>query len=277
MPELPELEAFTHYVTIHCLHKPILGVSISDVRVLKGASSALFKKTLVGDAFASAERKGKFLIIHLQKSDKLLVMHFGLTGFLTYTKNAKEKVRFSTVAFEFKDHSVLHWNSVRKFERIWLVDSLADIKELKTLGPDPLKITAKAFSELLEKNRSKNIKALLMDQRCIAGIGNEYSDEILFQAGIDPHHTVKDLTPAQCKTLYKKMKSVLTYFKKVRLQHLATLEHGYFSKDDRAEFKASTLQAHRHVDMICPRNKNHTLKTASIAGRTSYYCPEDQK
>jgi formamidopyrimidine-DNA glycosylase len=126
--------------------------------------------------------------------------------------------------------------------------------------------------------RLKNIKALLMDQTIIAGIGNEYADEILLQAGIDPHHAAKDLSVSTRNTLYKQMRSVLTYATKVRLAQVGTaMGYRFFSKQDRELFKSSYLQAHRHVDMVCPKNKAHTLKRATIAGRTTFYCPVDQK
>jgi formamidopyrimidine-DNA glycosylase len=150
------------------------------------------------------------------------------------------------------------------------------IKELKNLGPDALKITRQQFDALAEKNKAKNIKAFLMDQSIIAGIGNEYSDEILFQVGIDPHHTVKDLSKATLTKLYKNMLSVLKYAIQVRIKHMDAMGRQFFSKEDRGLFKSTYLQAHRHIDMICPKNKKHKLKRVTIAGRTTFYCPEDQ-
>ncbi len=116
-----------------------------------------------------------------------------------------------------------------------------------------------------------------MDQSIIAGIGNEYSDEILFQAGIDPHHTIQELSKLDLIKLYKKMRTVLSYASKVRVNHLGAMGHKFFSQQDRTLFKRSYLQAHRHIDMICPKNARHTLKRTTIAGRTTYYCPIDQK
>lgn len=277
MPEIPEVEAFESYIKSHCLKKPIADISISVSKIIHGASSATFKKTLINNKFMQVERRGKFLIIKLAKADKYLVMHFGLTGFLSYTKE-DEKVRFSAVRFIFKNHTVLHFNSIRKFEKIWLVSDLDKIKTLRTMGPDALKLTLKQFKTILAKNKTKNIKALLMDQVKIAGIGNEYSDEILFQAHIDPHHSVKQLSAAQLGSMYRHMKSVLCYATSVQKKAIRKT-HGsaFFSKDNRKMFKSSYLQAHRHIDMICPKNRNHKLKIATIAGRTTYYCPTDQK
>ena len=277
MPELPEVEAFKSYFEVHCLNKVIAQVTCNDTRVIKGVSFATLKKDLVTRKFTHAHRRGKYLIIDISSTDQKLVMHFGLTGSLEYTKNIDLDVRFSVVQFIFKDHSVLHWNSIRKFEKIWLVDSLDDIKALKNLGPDALEITSKEFNIILEKNKTKNIKALLMDQTKIAGIGNEYADEILFQAGVDPHHAVKDLSKTAITKLYKQIHAVLAYAIKLQIKEIKKSVAAFFSDQDRETFKSSYLQAHRHIDMICPKNKKHTLKKATIAGRTTYYCPVDQK
>lgn len=157
MPELPELESFKKYVQLHALHKKIVDVESSDKAVIKKISFPLFKKELIGTTFDTAERKGKYLVIS-DSSDEKLIMHFGLTGFLIYSKNKDESVRFSTVQFIFKDNSVLHWCSLRKFGKIWLVKNIDQIKELSQLGPNPLKMHKKDFLNLLEENKKKILK-----------------------------------------------------------------------------------------------------------------------
>lgn len=276
MPEIPEVEAFKSYITAHCLRKQIEDIKVTDTSSLKKVSVATFKKTLIGHRFTKVQRLGKYLIIDIAHTDKKLVMHFGLTGSLVYTTDKQEKVRFSRVAFIFAK-GMLHWTDLRKFGKVWLVDDLQKIQGLKKLGTDALSITKKQFLALLADNESKNIKALLMDQELIAGIGNEYSDEILFHAGIDPHHKVKDLSSATRTKLYNKLHAVLR--SAIKTQHRSSKSANgpdFTSKESRKAFASTYLQAHRHVDMVCPKNKNHKLKKATIAGRTSYYCPEDQ-
>lgn len=278
MPELPEVEAFKEYLEHHCMHQQIAEVHIKDKQVIKRISAANFQKSLADTAFKKVERRGKYLVIHLQHSKKLLVMHFGMTGFLYYTKDLAEKVRFSCVAFVFKNNSVLHWISIRKFEKLWLVDFINEIKPLHEMGPEPLALTKKQFLDLIAHNSKKNIKAFLMDQSTIAGIGNEYSDEIMFQSGIDPHHKLADLSAAKIMVLYTQMRKVLKYFVKRQSTDInSERDNQFFSKADRASFNSTYLQAHRHTDMLCPKNPKHHLKKATIAGRTSYYCPKDQQ
>lgn len=283
MPEIPEVEAFKKYIDEHCLHKTIKDVMITDTRVIK-TPIAVFEKNLKHTSFKKTERMGKFLVISLIGSHQKLVMHFALTGYLLYVTpvhkaatGKKSSDRFSVVIFVFDDGSMLHVKSVRKFAKLWLLDNITHIQELKNLGPDPLTLTEKQFLEIVMDNKHKNIKAFLMNQTIISGIGNEYSDEVLFQAGIDPHHDVGDLSSVQVKKLYHAMKTVLKYSIQLRLENLSHMGHQFFGKEDRQLFKSSYLQAHRHVDMVCPKNKSHKLKTAKIAGRTTYYCPIDQK
>lgn len=270
MPELPEIEAFKSYVESHCLHKTITQVMSSNTAIIKNIAFAAFKKALIGSNFSKVERLGKYLIIDTLPSHKKLVLHFALTGSLQFKINKDLDVKFSVVAFIFSDHSVLHFKSIRKFEKVWLVKNVDEIKSIKELGPDALELSLKQFIAIMDKHKSKNIKAILMNQKQIAGIGNEYADEILYQTGIDPHHYIKDLSLLQLKKIYKYMKIVLKYAVSLRAENIKK------SEANRKKFKPSYLQAHRHVDMLCPKNKNHELKKATIAGRTTYYCPEEQ-
>ncbi len=277
MPEIPELEAFKYLVQSHCIHKKIGDIEASDTKVIKGITFIQFKKKLIHDAFTSVERKGKFLIITISETT-ILVMHFGLTGFLVYSNDSNEKVNHSLVNFIFKDNSILHWISLRKFGKIWLLKNINEIKELNVLGFDALTISKKNFFALTEKYKKKNIKSFLMDQFIIAGLGNEYSDEILFQAGIDPHHSLKELSENEVTTIYSQMQKILKYAIKLRINDIKKFPNqNFLSKNDKATFKSSYLQAHRHIDMVCPKNSKHQLKKVTIAGRSTYYCPKDQK
>ena len=276
MPEIPEVEAFA-YLARKCIDKKISSVDIGDKRVIKKINASTFKKDLIDQEFISVEREGKYLILSLKPSKRKLIMHFGLTGFLVVTKDSKE-VRFSQVTFHFKKNGNLHWCSVRKFGKLWLVDSRDEVKGIAELGADALSLSLQQFMQRAHENGSKNIKAFLMDQSIIAGIGNEYSDEILFQSGIDPHHKVGELSDVALKKMYKQMHIIFKYAIQLRKKHVGDLsKQRLFSEEDNSLFKKSYLQAHRHTDMRCPKNKNHLLKKVTIAGRSAYYCPKDQK
>jgi formamidopyrimidine-DNA glycosylase len=278
MPELPEVEAFRYYVQSQCRGKTITAVLVSDKTVVKKVSVAEFKKVLVGNRFASIEREGKYLVITLATGTKKVVMHFGLTGFLAITRAPDADVRFSRMSITFAKKQILHFCDVRKFGAVYLVADEREIATLKKMGPDPSHLTQKQFLDLMQKNVRKNIKTCLMDQAVIAGIGNEYSDEILFQAGIDPRHAIGDLSPASLKKIYSQMRRVLNYA--VTLRRKTVVRAGAAQKPFSAQdilFKSSYLQAHRHTDHRCPKDADHVLKKVTIGGRSAYFCPYDQK
>lgn len=268
MPEIAEVEAFKYIIQKNCLKKEILNVFSQDKSLIKKISFVEFKRNLINHSFLSVQRKGKYLFIEISSSEYKLILHFGLTGYLVYSKDINEKVRFSRVTFIF-NKSILHFADLRKFGKLYLLKNLDDLPHLKNLGIDPLKLKKSEFIKLTSKYKRKNIKAFLMDQSIISGIGNEYSDEILFQSSVDPHHKVSDLSKEVLLKIYSKMQSVLKYSIKLRVHN--------FSNDNQKNFKSSFLQAHRHKDMLCPKNKNHRLKKSKIAGRSSYYCPNDQQ
>lgn len=277
MPEIPEVEAFKAYITRTSLRKKIADVVAGDKRLIKGSFTSL-KKALVAHTLTKVERKGKYLIISISSEDKKLVMHFGLTGSVNYRKDATNQPSYARVAFLFADGAALFFIDTRKFGKLWLVDDISDIKGLASMGPDALKITQKQFVAMLAAHARKNIKTVLMDQDAISGIGNEYSDEILFQSGIDPRHHVKDLSAAQIKKLYTTMKKVLKYAIKIRTKQMKHLKAGtVYSNLANEDFASSYLQAHRHTDKKCPKHHEHMLKTTKIGGRTAYYCPKDQQ
>lgn len=277
MPEIPEVEAFKYIIEKNCLNKKIDDVQILVTKIIKEISPQNFKKDLIDHKFSEVKRMGKYLVIDLSSSQNKLIMHFGLTGSLVFTKNLKDRVDFSAVNFIFSK-AVLHWISIRKFEKLWITKNIDKISGLKDLGPDALTISKNEFLKLAQKYKTKNVKVFFMDQSIISGIGNEYSDEILFQAGIDPHHKIKDLSQKDLEKIYQQIGKVLNYAIKLRIKDIKNLsqEH-YGSQQDRTTFSSKYLQAHRHIDMICPKNKNHKLKIAKIGSRSSYYCPVDQK
>lgn len=277
MPELPEVEAFKEYIAHTSFRKKIQDVTATDKTLIKGGFLKL-KKALVGRKFITAQRRGKYVILSVSNTDKKVVMHFGLTGSIDYRKDAEHKPSYARVTFSFENGAALFFIDARKFGKIWLVDTTDQIPALKTMGKDALAVTEKQFKDILAERQRKNIKALLMDQDAVAGIGNEYSDEILFQAGIDPHNNVQDLSAAQIKKLYTNIHKVLKYALNIRKKQMSKIgDATAYSNLANQDFATTYLQAHRHTDHKCPKNKSHVLKIAKVAGRTAYYCPRDQK
>ncbi len=261
MPELPDVEAILKYLKATSLNKRLDTVKVLDSRIVKGNIREL-KHGLIGHCLQKAKRRGKFVIL---KTDvpNYLIFHFGMTGYLRYFKNKRRILLYTRVLFGFKNNYHLAYISQRMLGGIWLTEYPEEIPTIASMGPEPLdpNFTLEVFQERL-RNRSKIIKALLMDQGFIAGIGNLYADEILFQAGILPYRKAKDLNIKERARLYKKIKEVLKEANKVNAE-VWRLGHKF-------------IIPHRYSDDICPRC-GKDLESMSIGNRTSFFCPQCQK
>ena len=257
MPELPELAAFKKYIDENCLHRKIQKIKVEDRALLKGISSQGFGRKMKGQEFTSSERYGKYLFLKV-KNDGYVMFHFGLTGSLEFYNDVKEKPPYGKIFIFFSDKSILSYNSRRKLGYVRYVgDKKAFIKS-KKLGPDALSITKKEFDELVSEHKGV-VKAFLMNQKIIAGIGNEYSDEILYQARLHPLSRIENI---ETQRLYKQIKEVLEKAVKVNTNGM--------------EYPDNWLITNRKEGDQCP-DCDGIIKKAVIAGRSAYFCPECQE
>lgn len=266
MPELPDVEGFKEYFKDTSLNKKITEIECQAKGLIKGITFQRFKARLIGRRFRDAWRRGKFLIIELGGIPERLIIHFGMTGNFHNarqgaTRNGKD--RFTRLVFRFENGYELRWLNMRKLGGVYLVKDPQDIGLIREMGPEPLELAKPDFLELLEKHRTKNVKAFFLDQRDIAGVGNIYSDEILFRARISPHRKINTLSPAEKEGLYRVMRRVLRDAIKVR--------------PPSGRFGWHWLLFHRGRDMRCPRDKTHSLKREIIAGRATVFCPGCQR
>ncbi len=266
MPELPEVESFKK-IFERALNKKISDVTCKTPSLLKKITAKKFSTLLIGKSFSSVTRKGKFLITKLTGTEYMVIFHFGMTGWLEYKKNADfsdEDKKYGQIIFFLPSGYALLFLDKRKFAKVYVVHTIDEIKTLKDMGPDALSISEKDFLSLLDAKRKSNIKAVLLDQSSIAGIGNEYSNEILFQAKIDPNRKIGSLSAAEKKTIYTKMRTVLK--KAITLGGVKKLPKSW-------------LLYHLKIvrDMRCPKNSAHKLIRKTIGGRSAIYCPVDQK
>ena len=265
MPELPNVESFKRHFKKTGLNKKIIDIESSTPELIKKISFKDLKQRLIGRSFENAFRRGKFLIIKVKGISERLIVHFGMAGNLHYVKQGEERKgedRFTRLCFEFANGYELRWINRRKLGKIYLTEP-KKIKLIEEMGPEPLELSECGFLKLLTNYKQKNLKAFLMDQRNIAGIGNIYSDEILFQAKISPQRKIEDLTQKEKRVLFQKTRYVLTK----ATNFLISLR----------EFPKSWLEPHRHTDRICPRNKNHKLSREIIGGRPAIFCHICQK
>ncbi len=256
MPELPDIEAFTQYLRRHALGQEIADVCSNYKPLVRQMVFADFSGALRGQEFTHARRRGKCILVSVGDTVCTLVLHFGMTGRLEYGKQ-EEHIKQAHIVFRFCNGRELRYINPRKFGAVYLVSDPAEISLLAEMGPEPLELSEEEFLSLLAEHERKNIKSFFMDQYDIAGIGNVYSDEILFGSGIDPHRTIGDLEAGERRRLFAVMRQVLPAAVDVA------------SSNDGA-FPPEWLVAHRH-DMQCPLH-DHELTRETIAGRSAIYC-----
>ncbi|MDD5748020.1 MAG: DNA-formamidopyrimidine glycosylase [Actinomycetota bacterium] len=265
MPELPDVEVRRRLIQETSLNKEIKKVSVLEKRILGNETTpSILSRELCGSIFLSANRRGKYLLLSTSKKNTLL-LHLGMTGDIIFVKKGEEKPKWSRVEFYFANGSCLHYTNMRLIGKVALFKTTnpSSIPDIAKLGPEPLErsFTFKKFEKIV-KSHSTTIHQLLMEQELIAGIGNIYSDEIAFQAGVRPDKNTKSLTEEEIRQVYKKMKWVL----RVAIELGAELD----------PYPRRFLIPNRDRKGLCPRDSNKIMKK-TIGGRSSYFCPLCQK
>ncbi|MBD3338073.1 MAG: DNA-formamidopyrimidine glycosylase [Candidatus Lokiarchaeota archaeon] len=257
MPELPEVETYRRYFESTSLNQKIINLKIRDDRILNLKEKAL-KNSIIGNSFHSTHRHGKNLFIKFEK--KYLMLHFGMSGDLLYFTKEREEPKHSRVLFIFENHNFLSYISQRLFGKVDIVSDIDNYIKKKELGPDAYKMSYKDFKDALQK-RSAYAKTLLMNQSFVAGIGNIYSDEILFQANIHPKTKINSLDKKNLDMLFKSIKAVL--------------KTGIEKKGNLDKFPKNYLIPYRQREEQCPEC-NTEIKRYEISGRHGFFCPHCQ-
>ncbi len=260
MPELPEVETFKRYLDSTSLHQRIAGVEVRDAYVLKGVSARELARRLKGERFESSRRHGKHLFVRID-GDLWLRLHFGMTGSLQYLHHDEVAPKTARVIFRFANKCRLAFDDQRKFGEIELIEDVDEFLQTRGLGPDALEISLSQFKAIVGKHRGA-VKAILLNQQLIAGIGNLYADEILFRARMHPATEATTLSDKDLTRLFRATRSVL--------------EKAIALKTDFNRLPKSWLLPRRGKGGRCPRC-GRALKSARIGGRTSWFCAHCQK
>ena len=210
MPELPEVETIRRDLDKEAVGKRIKAVDVTGMRsIRRHPNKKHFTAKLIGRKILSVDRKGKYLLLRLDGGD-VLVVHLGMSGQLLFTRHLKDPLEKHThVVITFTTGGQLRFVDPRTFGEIFVTAAdhvAAEVPELAHLGFDPLDdvITWTSFGERLRARHTK-LKPLLMDQQFLAGIGNIYSDEILFAAGLRWDRSSESLSSQEIRRLYRAM------------------------------------------------------------------------
>ena len=268
MPELPEVET-----TVRELESKIIGRKIlrvwTDAKKLFKPDFSTFKKGVIGRTIEEISRRGKNIIIELD-SGKYILVHQKLTGSLLYGAEIKGPYIHLIL---FLDKGELALSDLRKFAKVAFIPDLKAYPDYQKLGPEPLsrEFTLEKFKEILKKSKGK-IKKVLMDQTKIVGIGNIYSDEILFEAKISPLRETQKLKTKETKILYLAIKKIL----KKAIKAKGTSVSDYRRPSGKEGNFQKLIKVYRRTGKSCPRcgTKIQRLK---FNGRSSHFCPRCQK
>jgi len=261
MPELPEVETRLLYFRRTALGHCIERVIVTAPNLIKSPAAGAFARRLRGRSFVESSRRGKYLIISLDDG-RVLILHFGMGGDLLYYKNPKDRPDYTRIEFILKNGWRLAFTCPRKICRVMLVDDVGQIPALRDMGPEPLgSAFSLAFLErLIEERPRRQIKPLLMDQKMIAGVGNIYADEILFEARVRPDRLASSLREGEIKSIHR-------YTRRVLRRALRT------AGDE--EFPADFLVSRDARGAVC-KNCGEPIVKQTIGGRTAHFCPNCQ-
>jgi formamidopyrimidine-DNA glycosylase len=308
VPELPEVQTVVSELNRKLKNKTIKSVevfrpkiisigpkTVSNIRTADQPRVKKFISLLEGEKILSVKRRAKMLIFDLKGPLSMLV-HLKMTGQFIFEDEKQHKkthgkyrllnkltaplvelpCKFTHVIFHFTDNSTLFYNDVRQFGYLKIVhdNEIGEVKELKEYGPEPLdkKFTYQVFIDALNKRPKAKIKQVLLDPKVVVGIGNIYSDEILFHAKVHPLRTISSLTEHELKAIYKYIPIVLKEGIKYKGSSV-----GDFIRTDGS---TGTMGKHHYVYALKKHPCKHCatiIQSLKIGGRTTSFCPNCQK
>jgi formamidopyrimidine-DNA glycosylase len=259
LPELPEVETVVRTLAPYLVGRRIISARFTSRFVTPGDRAKLARQ-VAGRRIESVTRRGKFIVVELDRGH--LVMHLGMTGKLL--SNGIETTH--TYGVFALDDGVLLYEDPRQFGRIeW-----GDVR-VRKLGPEPLQVGLAEFSASLKKRKTR-IKALLLNQAFIAGLGNIYVDEILFSSGIHPLAQASRLSAPRTARLHRAMVETLT----LAIEHRGSSISDYVDADgNRGNFQMLHRVYGREGEACA--NCGAPIKKVVVAGRGTHYCPVCQR
>ncbi|PIP21875.1 MAG: formamidopyrimidine-DNA glycosylase [Candidatus Nealsonbacteria bacterium CG23_combo_of_CG06-09_8_20_14_all_40_13] len=277
MPELPEVQTIVSELKNEIVGKKIAEVNYNLPKMVVGDI-----KKIIGAKIASVSRRAKIIIVKLGGGLNLL-FHLKMTGQLIYLPAGKDKTKvgerinkYTHVIFKLSDGSRLLFNDLRQFGwvKIFGTEDLKKAINKEKYGPEPLskEFTLAKFQQMLAQKPNAKIKPLLMDQSFIAGIGNIYSDEILYFAKVHPLKKVKDLNQKDIEKIYE---GILKILRAAILAKGTSIDTYRRTTGEKGTY-ALKRQVYQRKGLPCYHCQGK-VQTVKIGGRTAHFCPGCQK
>lgn len=287
MPELPEVETVRRGLSLLIVGKKVSRVQHDWAKGFPNADADV-EQFLIGAKIVAVKRRAKVLLIELD-SKYALVIHLKMTGQLVYVGEERfgaghpnESLvgelpdKSTRVIFEFNDGTNLFFNDQRKFGWVRLLPTaeVPNIDFMKRVGPEPLAddFTAEQFIERLMRRANTNIKAALLDQSVVAGIGNIYADEGLWAAKIHPATLVKNVPAKKLRSLYRETREVL----QLSIEKGGSSDKNYVNAEGKRGSYLTFANVFRREGKPCPRCGT-IIEKSRVAGRGTHTCPVCQK
>jgi formamidopyrimidine-DNA glycosylase len=288
MPELPEVETVCLGLARLLLGRQLVRVDFDWPKSFPNAPNDV-QKFVIGAGVTTVKRRAKVLLIELS-TNYSLVIHLKMTGQLVF-RGSKEKFgaghpnqslvgslpdKSTRVTLTFSDGSKLFFNDQRKFGWMRLIPTpeVMNIDFFQKVGPEPLGVdfTWQVMRDRLMRRQNSNIKAVLLDQAVLAGVGNIYADESLWGAKIHPATLVKQLSAAQ----FHKLHDELIFVLKLAIEKGGSTDKNYVNAEGKSGSYLSFARVFRRAGQACPRCGTIIVKTR-VAGRGTHFCPHCQK
>ena len=271
MPEFPEVHVVIEKLRIKTLGKKIKSVDVFREQTIEGNVSE-FKNSLIDATINDIEQIGKFIIFHFDNK-KVLISHLRMEGKYFFKEESAEYGKHDLVVFHFYGDNKLIYNDTRRFGRMSIENesNYKEVPPLNNVGPDPFKMENALLLEKAYKNKSIPIKTALLDQSIMSGLGNIYTDEVLFMTKVHPE------TPAKLVSR-KKLEEILACSKVVldkAMKAGGSTIHSFTSDGIAGDFQVQ-LQVYGKKDGTCP-NCGSKLRKIFVNGRGTTYCPKCQK
>jgi formamidopyrimidine-DNA glycosylase len=270
MPELPEVETYARELRSFLIGRRITEVAIYWPGAVAAPPAEIFASVAQGQQIVNVTRRGKYLLMPLAGGNTLAI-HLRMTGNLSIRPAQYPIERHTHVVLRLDDGQALHFTDPRKFGRLWLVSDLEEL--VGKLGPEPLDgaFTPQELAARLQ-GRTAPVKVVLLDQTCIAGIGNIYADETLFVARIDPRRPANSLDHGDILRLHAAIRFVLAG---------AIRAGGSTLRDYRPPMTGQgrfqdEFQVVRRADQPCPVCGT-PIARIRLAQRSTYFCPQCQR
>ncbi|MBI5466471.1 MAG: bifunctional DNA-formamidopyrimidine glycosylase/DNA-(apurinic or apyrimidinic site) lyase [Candidatus Kerfeldbacteria bacterium] len=286
MPELPEVQTIVDDLHKVLKKKRILSIRVTKPRLLHNPLTFL-RQHLVGATIRSVRRRAKLLLFDLS-SGYTLIIHLKMTGQLIWRSHlgklsggghpivgvASVPNRYTHITIDLSGGSRLYFNDVRQFGYFKLLPTSALVQHFSSYGPEPLSVdfSLSGLRAELQRRRRSTIKAALLNQQVVAGIGNIYADESLFVAGLSPSRRVGRLTQVQAAKLYRAIRQVL----KRAVHSRGTSFSNYVDGLGRTGTYWPRRLVYGRAGSPC-RRCGRTIKRTVVAGRGTNFCPHCQK